>query len=260
MATTYQAQMFMRGAWVDVTPRLRHATWRYGSTAGNSFGRVYAPAVGVLTLENQDGDYTPYKPAAYVDPAPRVPVKIDVDGVRVFTGWSDGMLGQVPLTQDYLTTVPLLGALGYISEYHDQLFTALRGDQLTGAAIGNILDAVGWPTGSDYRLIYPGLTELHAIRVNQVGILGGANRQRVPFLDAVKVICQAEVGRCYDDRLGRVVFESRVQRSGFQGRTPFVVDEGAGAKIRQLTTGSIQGQHHQRHLGKGERVRYPWYR
>ena len=59
----------------------------------------------------------------------------------------------------------------------------------------------------------------------------GSATQRIDFLQALRTVVQAEVGRGYDDRLGRAVFHNREARSAFWASTTAFILDSANARI-----------------------------
>lgn len=239
----YRVLATMNGVQQDLTRYVTAMQWKHGQLLPNAFGNIMTPAAGLLTLRNHGQEFDPYQPASWVDPLPGSPITIESRlhagdaWVRSFTGWTDFLHSTNPVTEQNTATWPLLGPLARVSEYHQRLFIRLDADLLSGAVIEKMLDDVGWTGG---RTVAPGLTRLRAYRLNVSNALGSTAGRRVNLTDAAKVICQAEVGRMYDNRLGHIVFEDRSSRSYIQAHTVHAIDAGTGWKMQTLRQGSVR--------------------
>ena len=223
---TYMATM--NGADRDLTPYVFEATWKHGSKQENYFGQLADPAEGNLTLWNQGGEFITYNPAPWVDPTPGPAVWIEHSGTRLFTGHSAFIPNQTPTSSAQDTaSMPLLGPLAFLDRFSSRLFSTLDGDQRSSQVWDLILDAAGF---SGIKLTQVGRTILSAIRVNQASLLGSA-RERIDFLQALRTVVQAEVGRGYDDRRGRAVFRNREARSAFWATTTAFVLDSSNVRI-----------------------------
>ena len=64
----YRVRAFMHGAWVDLSDRMFEMDWGLGGPQTNGFGSIYPDSRASILLRNDDGDLTPYAPAAYFNP------------------------------------------------------------------------------------------------------------------------------------------------------------------------------------------------
>ena len=200
----------MFGSSVDLTPYVAEATWKHGSRPPNYFGHLADPAVGALTLLNVGGEFKTFDPDPFVDTTPGPPVRVEYGGERLFTGKAGLTLNQVLPDGRDIAVMPMLGPLAFLSRFSEGIFARLNGIQSTSDVFSLVLQDAGYtgPTS-----IETGRTELSSLRLNRSSLLG-SGRRRVQVLSALRTIVQAEVGRAFDDRQGRVVFENRTHRSG----------------------------------------------
>ena len=211
---TYFATMF--GAVIDLTPYVFEASWKHGSKQENYFGQLADPAEGELMLWNQGGEFTTFSPDPNIDPTPGPPVRINHGNARLFTGHSAFILNEVPTSQALDTaSMPILGPFAFLDRFSSRLFSTLDGDKRTDEVWELVLDAAGF---NGTKVSDSGRTILSAIRVNQASLLGSAV-ERIDFLQALRTVVQAEVGRGYDDRRGRAIFRNREGRTNSWANT-----------------------------------------
>ena len=233
----FTATMF--GSSVDLTPYVLEATWKHGSRPANYFGHLADPAVGALTLYNGGGEFKTFSPDPFVDTTPGPPVTVSYDGVTLFTGKAGLMLNQVLRNGRDTAVMPLLGPLAFLARFSEGIFARLNGVQSTSDVFSIVLQDAGYdgPTS-----IETGRTELSSIRLNKSSLLG-SGRRRVQVLGALRTIVQAEVGRAFDDRKGRVVFENRTHRSGRWASRPGQLRlDASNSLIERASIASIDDQ------------------
>ena len=181
-----------------------------------------------------------FKPDPFVDTTPGPPVKVSYDGVTLFTGRAGLMLNQVLRNGRDTAVMPLLGPLAFLARFSEGIFARLDGVQTHRAKSSRIvLEDAGYdgPTS-----IETGRTELSSIRLNKSSLLG-SGRRRVQVLGALRTIVQAEVGRAFDDRKGRVVFENRTHRSGRWASRPGQLRlDASNSVIERASIASIDDQ------------------
>ena len=214
---TISATMF--GNSVDLTHYVAEATWKHGSRPPNHFGHMADPAVGALTLLNHGGEFKTFKPDPFVDTSPGSPVRVTYNGMRLFTGKTGLTLNQVLPGGRDIAVMPMLGPLAFLGKFSEGIFARLNGVQLTSEVFALILQDAGYEGPTD---IEAGRTELSSLRLNRSNLLG-SGRMRTAVLGALRTIVQAEVGRGYDNRLGRVVFENRTHRSDYWATGPSIL-------------------------------------
>ena len=217
MSFSITSDMF--GSNLDLTPYVAEATWKHGSRPPNHFGHMADPAVGALTLLNTGGEFRTFKPDPFVDTSPGSPVRVDYDGLRLFTGKTGLTLNQVLASGRDIAVMPMLGPLAFLARFSEGIFARLNGTQRTDEVYALILQDGGYdgPT-----VIEEGRTSLSSLRLNRSNLLG-SGRQRTQVLGALRTVVQAEVGRGYDNRLGQVVFENRRHRSDYWATSPSIL-------------------------------------
>ena len=233
MGFTVTANMF--GADVDLTPYVTEATWKHGSRPPNYFGHLADPSVGSLTLLNQGGEFKTFAPAVGIDTTPGPPVTIDYDGIRLFWGRAGLTLNQVLPDGRDIAVMPLLGPLAFLSRFSEGIFARLDGIQRTDEVFSRILADAGHTGPTSIQV---GRTMLSAVRVNRSSLLG-SGRQRTAVLSALRTVVQAEVGRAYDDRFGRVVFENRTHRSSFWANATALLLDHSNTLIERASIGNV---------------------
>ena len=163
------------------------------------------------------------------EPGAIIDIRYNVNGVLVqgWRGWLVDVLGTLQPQRHAIRADHRTRGLGQVDAINNDIFTQIGDNAKTGGVVRNVLAAGDWrfPT-----VIDPGRTVLDnfAGRVNRTqGLLQSGSRSAVSALQAIEVACQAEVGRCYDDRLGQIRFEDRTRRSLASQRTPIDLLEGS---------------------------------
>ena len=199
---------------LDVTEDLLLATWRIGELRPNQFGTCMKPASGLFTLLNPGGQK--YRGLVIhagdgVERSSRAPIPVEVDMIvdgvrgRVFAGFSSSIAPQFNRFGRHIALAPSFGALGLVEGYHDKIYTRLQGNLFGGEIVGNILQDAGYTGESELSV---GDQEMSSARIYRAGLLGGS-RQRATTTTALKAVAEAEIGRIYDNRLRRIIFEGR---------------------------------------------------
>ena len=209
----------MFGNDVDLTPYVAEATWKHGSKPPNYFGHMADPAIGALTLLNHAGEFRTFKPDPFVDTSPGSPVKIDYNGIRLFTGKTGLTLNQVLPSGRDIAIMPMLGPLAFLARFSEGIFARLDGVQRTDQVYALVLEDGGYDGPTDIEV---GRTSLSSARLNRSNLVG-SGRMRVQVLGALQTIVQAEVGRGFDNRQGRVVFQNRNHRSDYWATAPSIL-------------------------------------
>lgn len=222
---------YMRGQWVDVSRDVVTADWNHGGRRLNIFGTVMPASGATITLRNRDGRYNALRGAQNIDLSIGVPVRINLDGVRQFTGWIETVNRQwFAISKRRTVVITCISSMKRLEAYFDRLYLSLPnpgGTIKTGAVMQLILDNVGWTRGRVGQFVDPissidaGETNLNVDRVNlsgKLGLTGFAGGRRVQVVDAMKAVSLAEFGLVYGNRFGTIVFEDRVRRSDIVGR------------------------------------------
>ena len=197
-------RMYMHEKWVDITPFVEGATWRYGDSQQLRIGGVARPSDGTLLIDNSFGEWNTFNPHADIDPTPAVPVQILWDEDLMFTGWTKGVQSTDDIPQSYIAVIPLYGIMYRLSEHGDGIYARLNGTPLLHDVFAQMLA----------EMEHDGVAEIHRsdlrIRATLLNIRGvlGSQRQRANFLEACRLISVLEGGRIYDDRSGSIVFEA----------------------------------------------------
>lgn len=219
---------------------------RYGELQPNQFGTIYRGGEGAIQLHNDSGDYTSPNPRyeSWRVPGDIVYIEAAADAsaragnfTRLFTGTGEGFLTQTPLTQQYISTLPIVGPLNSIALRNILVSRRVNANLLTSEIFDLLLDEVVF--SDNRRTIDEGLTRLREHRVNSSGILG-QSRQRVPFAQGARLLAQAEGSQIYDDRLGFIIFRSRHHRSLTYSNRAFVAYHLRDAVITNATTGPVR--------------------
>ena len=161
---------------------------------------------------------------------------MEYDGIRLFTGKSGLTLNQVLPTGRDIAVMPMLGPLAFLARFSEGIFARLDGVQRTDEVFALILEDAGYGGPTD---IEEGRTELLSTRINRSNLLG-SGRMRTQVLGALRTIVQAEVGRGYDNRLGRVVFENRTHRTDYWATNPPILQlDHTNSQIERASIASV---------------------
>ena len=129
----------------------------------------------------------------------------------MFSGWSEGFHTLAPITENYLTEVPIIGPLHRYNTYSGGIYRNIStrtGSITTGDVLRLALEEVGFQGDTDITAVR---TKLYNWKLNADGIFGQVD-DPTSLLEVCKSLAQAELGRIYDDYSGRIVFEGRQER------------------------------------------------
>ena len=197
------------GSRVDLTGRLHHFEFRYGSRFQNEVGHLASPFSGSVRLRNNDGRLSPMGnpivspyPGVILDLHCQYLVNNRVFNILLFSAWSACILEADTAGTTAAVDIPLEGALARIAGRHSRLYNIVFSDLRTGRLIDSILTNVGWPTTR--RRIQTGRIVVNEGRGQ--GLTSGG-RDFQDTLSRLELICQAEGGYSWDDYQGNVVFQ-----------------------------------------------------
>ena len=99
-----------------------------------------------------------------MDTTPGPPVRVEYNGLRLFTGKAGLMLNQVLPSGRDTAVMPMLGPLAFLSKFSEGIFARLDGQQRTSKVFKLILEDAGYfgPVS-----IEVGRTSLSSIRLNR---------------------------------------------------------------------------------------------
>lgn len=205
---SYHARM--GGAWKDITPYVVAAQWKHGQRLPNQAGSLMRGAAGTLTLDNRDGEWSPYNPAAGFEPYPGVPVEIWSGNSRnsgniLFRGWSKGVSVSTPSTQRDIAQMTMISTLERLGQLRPDAFQRFTGLTSTSGAFSDLLLGAGLVTTD--LVIHTGAVQLYGTRLSSSGQFG-TGRTFGNLQDGLKLLALLEGGRIYDQRDGKLVFES----------------------------------------------------
>ncbi|MGH2374563.1 MAG: hypothetical protein ACRDIC_14000, partial [bacterium] len=198
--------------------------WNFSRGTQRELQRVEA-GTGSITFDNLSGRFTPsntmspYYPNLLPLRRIRMQANWNAATYPIFVGFAEGWPASFPeIGSDQIVTVPLVDgfkvlALAQISGSFSQ--------QLSGARVGAILDAISWPAAD--RNIDAGLTTVPAVTLTNS-----------PALEHLQAVEHVEGGRLFMSRDGKVTFKQRgfVPTPDFNGRT--WTDAGGAMSYRDI--------------------------
>mgnify|MGYP005818062587 CR=1 FL=1 len=142
----------------DITSRTLSVEWQYGRDyASQLMGKSVGGKLKAL-LNNESGDYNSFNTSSPLSGNIRPGRKVQLRAFGLFpydftfsfskpvwTGFLDRITPQPRVNGVNTASLEAVGPLGYLNQKEVQVDQTT--DVLTGAAIGNILDAAGWPSG-----------------------------------------------------------------------------------------------------------------
>ena len=192
------------GTGEDITARTLSVEYNRGNDyASQLVGKAVAGTL-TATLNNESGDYSTFNASSPLtgNLVPGRKVKLTAnDGTTTFTLWSGFLESIEPLpsaTGPNLARLKAIGPLGFLNKL--EVSTALFTDTATGALIGEVLDAAGWP--ADDRDIDTGLVTLPYFWA-----------QRTPTFQALRLIEDTETAMLEENGAGQIVYRDRHARS-----------------------------------------------
>lgn len=130
-------------------------------------------------------------------------------GVIVWTGKLDVVNPQISISEANTALLEAMGPLAWLSRADFDLFLFINTNQLSGAVMNDLLDAVSWPAGS--RNIDAGRSTIAQYYFNKSGVLGTRDR-KVSFIDAAHKVEETENGFLHEGKNGIIKFEDRDHR------------------------------------------------
>ena len=208
MAATYVLEVdwdnngVFTGTGEDITARTLRVEFRRGRDyASQLTGRSTAGRL-LAALNNESGDYSSFNASSPIfgNILPGRKVRLRTTAPSAVTLWTGFLLRLVPdVRVGQLKTAHLeaIGPLGWVNQREVRLVMATN--ELTGTAIGRVLDAVGWPAGD--RTIDAGQTTMARFWT-----------ERVAGLAALRSVEDSESGFLREGRDGKIIFEDRQHR------------------------------------------------
>ena len=204
---------------------------------GCDAGRDYASwltgraTAGLLTakLDNDSGKYNSFNTASPITGLikPRRPVRLQATSVTTVTLWQgflDTIEPEVSPGGVRIAMLRAIGSLGVVNQR--QVSVAMKTSILTGTAIGDVLDEIGWPAGD--RTIDAGQTTMAR------WFTGGT----VQSLTALHDIEESEAGLVREGKDAKIIFEDRHHRL----KAPHTVSQATYSDAASPTIGYIQVQ------------------
>lgn len=195
----------------DITADMLRAEWVLGRDFASMLtGRARGTRL-LVTLDNDtiDGKYSSFNSASLIFgnilPGRKVRLRAtDASGtVTIWQGFLDRINPQVSLGAPKTALLEAIGPLTFIGQPWHEIFLPMRTNDLTGALIGAILDAVSWPAGD--RDVDPGKSTIRRA-------VFGTHQNKVPALDAMHRVEETENGFLHESVDGKVIFEDRDRR------------------------------------------------
>jgi hypothetical protein len=149
------------GSWTDtgddVTDRARPLTAAITAAYGRDGATSLTPITaghGSFVLDNTSRDYSPRNTASplYGRLKPARPVRIRRTVAGVTYGLLSAHTDTTPINPDVEAKTVTLSLVDWIADFRQTISTPLYSSIRTGAAIGAVLDAVGWTGGRDLDL------------------------------------------------------------------------------------------------------------
>ncbi len=182
---------------------------------------------GTMTVDNRDGRFTPMNSLSpyypNILPMRRIRIRAIWNSVfyPVFQGYVAGWPLSFPAKRDQIASLELVDGFAILALA--KLSTSLS-SALSGAYIGSVLDAIGWPSAD--RNLNTGVSTMPASTLDNV-----------PALEHLLKVERAESGRIFIARDGKLTFIDRAAFtapiSNYAGRT--WTDTGVGMRYRELT-------------------------
>ncbi|MGH7206832.1 MAG: hypothetical protein ACREI2_11555 [Nitrospiraceae bacterium] len=206
----------------DITSYVR--AWNSSRGTQRELQRVEAGQASI-TLDNLSGRFTPQNTLSVyypnLLPMRRIRIRAAWNAViyPIFQGFAEEWPASFPeVGDDQIVTVPLVDGFKVLSLAQ---VSGAFSQQLSGARVGAILDAISWPAGD--RNLDTGLTTVPAVTL--------ANTSALEHLQAVEHV---EGGRLFMSRDGKVTFKQRSFGAApdFNGRT--WTDAGGAMSYRDI--------------------------
>ena len=206
----------------DITPYLRGFTADRG--ASNEVGMV-ENGTASITLDNLDGRFSPNNTASpyspNILPMRRIRIRATWNAVTypVYMGYVEEWPYAFPGEKDSIVTVQLVDGFDLLGA-EGLVVSGSFPQQGSGARIGAILDAAGWPPTE--RTIATGTATVPAITLDKVGPL-----------EHIRTIEFAEQGRFFIGRNGKAIFVGRTDATTIATTW---ADDGSGLSYRETIT------------------------
>lgn len=200
------------GTGEDVTARTLEAV---GSRGGEISSQPNIRSVAGrlrLVLNNESGDYSSFNTASPLtgNLLPGRVVRISAgsgsfpytfpiyfSGKAVWSGYIETITPVVRVDGINIAIIEAVGALGFLNQ--KEVALAMATNELTGTAIGRILDEAGWPAGD--RTLDAGKTTMNRFWTDKVKVL-----------TALRKVEDTESGRLIETRDKKIAFEDRHHR------------------------------------------------
>ena len=188
----------------DITARTLNIEFRRGNDYASQLVGKAVAGVLIADLNNESGDYSTFNTsgALYGNLLPGRKVKLTGnDGTTTRTLWQGFVDTIQPIPSAVganIARLKAIGPLGYLNKY--EVSTALQANKYTGALIGSILDAAGWP--DDDRDIDTGIIQLPRFWA-----------QSTKTLQALRLVEETESSLLEESADGKVVYRDRHARS-----------------------------------------------
>lgn len=216
--TSPSYHLYMFGRWVNISEFVMSANWTHGQLIPHRIGVVMQPAQGALVLDDTDGVFNTFNPAAGIDPHPGVPIEIWSGSARssgdiLFRGWTRGVVTTITDADVYVTALPIYSAQIRLSEIQEGFFLRVSGRQTPSTVFQLALQNLEWSGGS---LVQESTLPLISNYLSGQPALG-SGRTLASFQALCRLLAVLEGSRIYDDRQGRMVFENFSSRQVVEG-------------------------------------------
>src|SRR3990167_7702062 len=187
----------------DITAYTREVEWSRGRDYASMLTGRSTAGLFTAILNNDDGRFNSFNSASPIGNANLLPgrkVKFSTTSpstTTLFVGFLDKIEPLPHVAGHHRARLRAIGPLGKISQ--KKVHTSGNVNQLTGAAVGVVLDEAGWAAGD--RTIDAGQTTLIRWWEDEVGAF-----------DAMRDIEETEVGFIGESADGKIVFEDRHHR------------------------------------------------
>ncbi len=206
----------------NVTGKVLHAEWNRGRQFASQLTGKAPAGQAIIRLNNDGGTFSTRNAnspiAELMIPGRAVRIRTTAPlGTTLWRGVIDSIENQVSLQNDHVAILKCTGPLGYVNPVAVRVPMAI--DQLTGAAIGTVLDQASWPAAD--RAIDTGQTTMTRFWV-----------ESKPALDVLRNIEASEAGYLGESKAGFIVFEDRQHRlKGSYLASQATYSDAAGAAI-----------------------------
>lgn len=177
----------------DITTYVREVDITRGITRTSDY---FNAGSATIILDNQNGYFDPKNVASpfYGQTVPTGAVRVTSNGVVIYRGYIQTWTFANDIVGDHTATMTCADSLSLMAQR--DLNTQYFGPRYTGRRVNEVLDLVGWSSGTAWRSIDAGNEKMTYDNV----------QQGTDAMSYFNSIGDTEFGRVYADRLGRINF------------------------------------------------------